>query len=151
VSEDIEPWNNGYARDGDTEALLRRLQAGPLTDEQIVRSCLKEIASLLSPPDKARMEAGMVACLAGFVVSAGASPAFGNAIASWQEEAEQRRREIDWSRVPPDLQTLCKRRAEYLLDYALGSGWIERIEDESTWRITPVGEQLLAGGGFYMR
>lgn len=151
MTEETEPWNNGYVRDGDTEELLRRLQAGPLTDEQIVRSCLKEIASLLSPADKARVEADMLSGLAGFVVSAGASPAFGNAIASWQEQAEQRRREIDWSRVPPDLQALSKRRAEYLLRYAAGNGWVERAEDQSAWRITPGGEQLLAAGGFYMR
>ncbi len=64
---------------------------------------------------------------------------------------ERLRQDLDWTEVPPHMRDLSKRRAEYILNYASENGWIERVEDEGTWRISEHGRELLDQGGFYMR
>jgi hypothetical protein len=151
--DDCEPWNNSYQRDGDTEALLRKLRAGPMTDDQIMRLCLsaKEIAALLNAETKTETDAKMIDGLMEFIASFGKSPAFGEAISSWLEDADEFRQQLDWSKLPPDLYAISKRRADHILNYAASNGWVERSEDQLSWQITEQGNRLLDSGGFYLR
>lgn len=146
-----EPWNNGYERDGSAELLLRRLQGGPLSDDQVHRFCLKEAGQLLNAEEKQAFAKNATMGLLDFVASFGRSPAFSDAVRASEQQAEELRQTIEWSQVPPHLQELCARRAHYLLNYTTENGWIERATDGASWRITERGNQLLADGGFNMR
>lgn len=151
--DDCEPWNNSYQRDGDTEVLLRKLQAGPMTDDQIMRHCLsaKQIAALSDAETKTETDTKMIDGLMQFIASFGKSPSFGEAISSWLEDAEKFRQQLDWSKLPPDVYATSKRRADYILNYAESNGWVARSDDGSGWRITEQGNKLLESGGFYLR
>jgi hypothetical protein len=149
MSDESEPWNNSYELDGETERLLRRLLTGPLTDEQVVRFCLKEVHLLLNPEEKARIESKMIGGASSLL---GFDPQpFSNAVADWEQRREQVQQEVNWSDVPAHLQELSSRRAAYILKYATENGWVERGGDKGEWEITEQGRSLIKKGGFYMR
>jgi hypothetical protein len=149
MSDESEPWNNSYELDGETERLLRRLLTGPLTDEQVVRFCLKEVHLILNPEEKARIESKMIGGASRLL---GFDPQpFSNAVADWEQRREQFQQEVNWSDVPAHLQELSSRRAAYILKYATESGWVERGGEKGEWGITEQGRSLIKKGGFYMR
>jgi hypothetical protein len=149
MAADCEPWNNGYELDGETERLLRKLNASPMTDLQVIRFCLREIDSLLNPEQKAHVESEMTAGAAQ-ILAFNLQPLSG-AIARWQERREKLQQSIDWAEVPEELREKSQRRAEYILRYALENRWIERGESNGEWKISQEGKELLERGGFHMR
>ncbi len=149
MSEECEPWNNSYERDGETERLLRRLLTGALTDDQLLRFFLKEVHLLLNPEEKARLESKMIggaARLLGFDLQP-----FSDAVTDWDQRRAELQQEVNWSDVPVQLQELSSRRAAYILDYVTENRWVERVGDTGEWQITEHGRSLLERGGFYMR
>jgi hypothetical protein len=149
MSGTLEPWDNAYQLDGETERLLRRLLVGPLTDDQIVRFCLKEVDLLLNPEEKEKIKSKMIDG-ASELLCADLQP-FSEAIAGWEHKSEQFQNELNWSDVPPHLRKLSRRRAEHILQYGTENGWIEPADNKSEWRITEKGRSLIKRGGFYMR
>lgn len=149
MDNDCECWSNSYVLDGETEKLLRKLQDHCLTDDQVRRFYLKEVDSLLSLEERAELEAEMIRGAAR-ILAFDLQP-FADAVAQREQKMERLRQDLDWTEVPPHMRDLSKRRAEYILNYASENGWIERVEDEGTWRISEHGRELLDQGGFYMR
>jgi hypothetical protein len=149
MTNQSEPWNNSYVLDGDTESLLRRLLAAPLTDEQIIRYCLKEVHLLLTPDDKAKLESKMAdgaEGLLGLVLQP-----FSKAVAEWQQMQEKLQQSIDWQAVPVEQKELSEKRADYILKYATSKGWVVREGENGEWKITEQGREVIQQGGFYMR
>jgi hypothetical protein len=149
MSDESEPWNNSYVLDGETERLLRKLQDGPLTDEQVMRFFLKEVHLLSNPDEKARAESKMIdgtARLLGFDLQP-----FSEAVTEWDQRREELQQSVNWSDVPAHLQELSNRRAAYILKYGIENGWVERVGDKGEWGITEQGRSLIRQGGFYMR
>ena len=124
-----------------------------MTDDQITRHCLglKEIAALIADETKTEIDAKMMGGLMQFNASLGKSPSFSEAIYSWLEVAEKFRQQLDWSKLPPAIYAISKRRADYMLNYAESNGWVARSDDGSRWQITEQGNKLLESGGFYLR
>lgn len=147
MHNDREPWNDSYELDGETERLLRKLQDGPLTDDQVRRSCLKEVDSLLTPEERTELETEMIDGAAQ-MLAFDLQP-FSIASAHREQKREQLRSEIEWADVAPDVRDLCRRRAECILNYASENDWIEYLD--GGWRITPHGRTMLERGGFNMR
>jgi hypothetical protein len=149
MAADCEPWNNRYELDGETERLLCKLNTSPMSDLQVMRFCLREVDSLLTPEQKTRLESEIVTG-ATYILAFDLQP-FSGAIAKWQEKMEELRQNIDWAEVPEELREKSKRRAECILRYSLENGWIERVEGDEEWRISQLGRELLEQGGFNMR
>ena len=124
-----------------------------MTDDQITRHCLslKEIAAMLDDETKTKTDTKMIGGLMEFSASFGKSPSFGEAISSWLEDAEKFRQQLDWSKLPPAIYAISKRRADYILNYAESNEWVARADDGSRWQITEQGNKLLESGGFYLK
>lgn len=148
MSDECEPWNNSYELDGETERLLRRLLIETMTDEQVVRFCLKEVHLLLNPEEKSKIESKMISG-ASHLLDFDPQP-ISDAVADWQQKREELQQGVNWSHVPTQLQELSSRRAAYILGHSTENGWIERM-DEGKWGITEQGRSLIKQGGFYMR
>ena len=149
MSEESEPWNNSYVLDGETETLLRRLLVAPLTRDQIVRACLKDVHLLLGPDDRARLESKM-ADGAGGLLGLALQP-FSNAVAAWQQLQDQVQQTVDWKDVPAGERALSEKRASYILEYATSKGWVVGDPENGAWQITELGRDLVQRGGFYLR
>ncbi|HYP29522.1 MAG TPA: hypothetical protein VE262_22615 [Blastocatellia bacterium] len=149
MTDHPEPWDNSYVLDGDTEALLRRLLIAPLTQDQVVRSCLKEVHLLLPPEDKAKLESKMAdgaQGLPGLLLQP-----FSNAVAEWLQMREELQQSVDWEEVPAQQRELSEKRADYILRYATRNGWVVREGESGEWQITEQGREVIQRGGFYMR
>jgi hypothetical protein len=149
MTNTCEPWDNSYILDGETERLLRKLIVSPLTDEQVVRSCLKQVHSLLSPDDKAKLKTKMgggIAGLLGFDLQP-----FSEAVGEWMQKSEQTQQEVDWGEVGEEDRELSKKRAGYILKYATDNGWVARVGEKGEWEITERGRAKIEEGGFNMR
>src|SRR5688572_30353069 len=124
MTNEGEPWNDSYCLHSETERLLRKLVVGPTTFDDVMRSCLYEVDSLLDPKDKAELESEITSGAAE-ILAFDLTP-FSKAIQKLEHARERRQQEVDWADVPMRLQELSRKRAECVLKFALGEGLIER-------------------------
>ncbi len=129
--------------------MLRKLTVGPMTSDQVTRFCLREADSLMSSEERAELESEIIRG-AGEILAFDLLP-FSQAIEKRERKKEQIQQGVEWSRVPVKIQELSKKRADYLLRFALEGGWVERDEVEDGWRISIKGRELLDRGGFTIR
>ena len=136
--------------DVETEELLRKLLVDPMSDDQIMRFCLKDTNSLLDAREKTRLENDMLEGFVDYLKNFGKTEKLGESILERRAWDEEIRQSVDWSDVPPDLRKKIAERAGQIIEFGLKQGWIERMK-ENYWQITDKGREFLAQGGYYIR
>jgi hypothetical protein len=149
-----EPWNNGYVLAAATERLLRRLELGPMTDDEVDRFFLykSDLRGLSAEKWRFESEKSLTTALWDFLKSLGRSHSFGDAIVALQDQEEQWRQSAGWNEMPSHISDLARKRAECIVSHASRERWIERIPDGRLgWRITDSGSEALRSGHFNLR
>jgi hypothetical protein len=148
-----EPWDNGYILVSQMEKLLGNLKDRPMTEEQAARFCVSRawLETRLDKATRQQMENRMLKGLAGFHVSLGESPDFGDALEDLEEKIEDIRSLFDWDDVPEHERDLAHRRSQYLLEFGQRQEWLEPCGLDNSYSITEEGRRALERNRFAIR
>jgi len=152
-SEEVEPWNNGFQLDADTQTLLELVRQRVVSTDEICRLFVRglEIKPFLPSDVSKAVDNQMLSGLADYFDTHGASDSFGTSIQSWDAVVARFREEFAWPDIPLDIQHRSQRRAETVPAYAQKNGWVRLQEDRDSWEITAAGVELRKTGGFSFR
>ena len=131
-----EPWDNGYVLASSSRELLERLARGPLTDDQVLRSCIleNELVDLVDPATSREMQTGMLWMLIRVIVTLGRRPPPEKTVRKVEKLVEHARADLNWNTGTFEPERAC--RAPISISY--GALFFARL-DKSIRERKPLG------------